>query len=67
MEFWGIDQRSPSLGLEPAKMAALQSLAELVEEQRLLQELYLALDWAVRWPLVLVELWEAGVSLSSMG
>ena len=48
-------------------MAALQSLAELVEEQRLLQELHLALGWAVRWPLVLVELWEAGVSLSRMG
>ena len=62
MEFWGIDRRSPSLGSEP-----LRSLAELVEEQKLLQELHLALDWAVRWPPVLVEHWEAGVSLSSMG
>ena len=29
--------------------------------------LHLALDWALRQPLVLVEHWEAGVSLSSMG
>ena len=29
--------------------------------------LHLALDWALRWPLVLVEHWEAGMSLSSMG
>ena len=47
------------LGLEPAKTAALQTLGELVEEQRLLQELHLALDWAVRRPPVLVEHWEA--------
>ena len=38
-----------------------------MEEQWLLQQLHLALDWAVRQPPVLVELWEAGVSLSSMG
>jgi len=29
--------------------------------------LHLALDWALRRPLVLVEHWEAGTSLSSMG
>ena len=40
---------------------------ELEEEQQLLQELHLALDQALRQPLVLVELWEAGASLSSMG
>ena len=32
-----------------------------MEEQWLLQELHLALDWASRWPLVLVEHWEAGL------
>ena len=67
MESGGIDQRSPLLALEPAETAALQIPRELVEEQWLLQELHLALDWAVRRPLVLVEHWEAGVSLSSMG
>ena len=55
------------LGLEPAKTATLRTPGELVEEQWLLQQLHLALDWAVRQPPVLVELWEAGVSLSSMG
>ena len=29
--------------------------------------LHLALDWALRWPPVLVEHWEAEASLSSMG
>ena len=49
-------------------MAALPPLGELAEEQRLLQELHLALDQALRWPLVLVEHWEASVlSSSSMG
>ena len=48
-------------------MAALQSPGELAEEQRLLQELYLALDQALRWPPVLVEHWATGMSLSSMG
>ena len=67
MESGGIDQRSPLLALEPAETAALQIPRELVEEQWLLQELHLALDWAVRRPPVLVEHWEAGVSLSSMG
>ena len=38
-----------------------------MEEQRLLQELPVALDWALRWPPVLVEHWEAGASLFSMG
>ena len=55
------------MGSEPAEMVALQSPGELVEEQQLLQELHLALDWAVRRPPVLVEHWEAGASLSSMG
>ena len=48
-------------------MVALRSPGELAEEQRLLQEVHLALDQALRQPLVLVELWEADVSLSSMG
>lgn len=55
------------LGLEPAETAALRTPGELVEEQGLLQELHLALDWAVRQPPVLVEHWEAGASLSSLG
>ena len=55
------------LGLEPAETAALQTPGELVEEQWLLQELHLVLDCTVRQPLVLVEHWEAGVSLASMG
>ena len=52
---------------EPAETVALLSLGELVEEQRLLQELHLALHWALRWPLVLVEHWAVGVSSSIMG
>ena len=60
MEFWGVDQRSPLLGLEPTETVALRTLGGLVEEQWLLQELHLALDWAVRQPPVLVEHWEAG-------
>ena len=67
MESGDIDQRSPLLGLEPTEMAALRTPGELVEEHWLLQELHLALDWAVRRPPVLVEHWEAGASLSSMG
>ena len=55
------------LGLEPTETAALQTPGELVEEQGLLQELHLALDRALRQTLVLVEHWEAGASLSSMG
>ena len=55
----GIDQRSPLLGLEPAKMVALRSPGELAEEQRLLQELPLALDRALRRPPVLGEHWVA--------
>ena len=46
---------------------ALRTPGELGEEQWLLQELYLALDWALRRPPVLVEHWEADVSLFSMG
>ena len=45
MEFWGVDQRSPLLGLEPTETVALRTLGGLVEEQWLLQELHLALDW----------------------
>ena len=55
------------MGSEPAKVAALRTPGELVEEQWLLPELHLALDWALRRPLVLVEHWEAGVSLPSIG
>ena len=40
---------------------------KLAEEQRLLQELHVALDRALRRPLVLVEHWGAGASSSSMG
>ena len=67
MESGGIDQRSPLLGLEPAETVALRTPGELVEEQWLLQQLHLALDGALRRPPVLVEHWEAGTSLSSMG
>ena len=54
-------------GLEPAKTAALRTPGVLAEEQRLLQELHLALDRALRRPPVLVKHWEAGASLSSIG
>ena len=54
-------------GSEPAQRAALRTPGELSEEQRLLQKLHLAQDRALRRPLVMVEHWEAGVSLSSMG
>ena len=54
------------LGLEPTETAALRTPGELVEEHWLLPELHLALDWAVRWPPILVEHWEADTSLSSM-
>ena len=67
VESWGVDQRSPLLGLEPAETAALRTPGELVEEQWLLQELQLALGWALRRPPVLVEHREAGTSLSNMG
>ena len=48
-------------------MVALRSLGELAEEQQPLQELHLALGRALRRPPVLVEPWEAGASLSSVG
>ena len=38
-----------------------------MEEQRLLPELHPALDRALRQPPVLVEPWEAGTLLSSIG
>ena len=62
-----VGQRFLSLGSEPAEVAALRPLGELVEKQWVLQELHLALDRALRRPLVLVEHWVAGASLSSMG
>ena len=55
-----VGQRLLTQGLEPAKTAALRTLGELAEEQRLLQELHLALDRALRWPPVLVEHWGGG-------
>ena len=61
-----VGQRLLSPGSEPAQTAALRTPGELAE-QRLLQKLHLALDRALRRPLVLVKHWEAGVSLSSMG
>ena len=55
-------------GWEPARMGAPQSPGKLVEEQRLLQELHLALDRALRWP---PEHWwstgPVGASLSRIG
>ena len=62
-----VGQRLLSPELEHAKMAALRTPGKLAEEQRLLQELHLAPDRALRWPPVLVEHWKAGASLSSMG
>ena len=62
-----VGQKLLSPGSEPAKTAALRTPGELAEEQRLLQELHLALDRALRRPPGLVKHWEAGVSLSSMG
>ena len=50
-----------------AQTAALRPPGELAEEQRLLQELHLALDQALRRPPVLVKHWEAGESLYSIG
>ena len=48
-------------------MAALRSPGELAAEQQLLQELHLALDRALRQPLVPMEHWAVGMSSSSMG
>ena len=50
-----VDQRLLPPGSESAEVEALRPLGELAEEPRLLQELHLALDWALRWPPVLVE------------
>ena len=50
-------QRLLPPGSERAEVAALRPPGELAEEQRLLQELHLALDWALRRPPVLVEHW----------
>ena len=36
------------MGSEPAKVAALRTPGELVEDQWLLQELHLALDWGIK-------------------
>ncbi|OWK01921.1 hypothetical protein Celaphus_00018970, partial [Cervus elaphus hippelaphus] len=62
-----VGQRLLSPGLEPDEVAALRPVGELVEEQRLLQEIHLAVDQALRQPPVLVEHWGAGTSSSSMG
>ena len=61
-----VAQRLLSPGSEPAQTAALQTPGELAEEQWPLQKLHLALDRALRRPPVVVEHWEAGMSLSSM-
>ena len=45
-------------------MAALQSPRELVKSHWLLQELHLALVWALSLPPVLVEHWVVGMSMS---
>ena len=50
-----VGQRLLSPGLEPPEVAALRPPGELAEEQRLLQELHLALDRASGRPPVLVE------------
>ena len=55
------------VGLEPAEVTSLRPVGELAEEQRLLQELHLALGRALRRPPVLVEHWVVGASSSSMG
>ena len=55
-----VGQRRLSPGSEPAEVAALRPRGELAEEQRLLQELHLALDRALRRPPVLVEHWAGG-------
>ncbi|XDA73934.1 hypothetical protein R6Z07F_004154 [Ovis aries] len=60
-----VGQRLMPPGSEPAKVAALPAPGELAEEQRLLQELHLALDRALRRPLVLVEHWAAVCNNSS--
>ena len=52
-----VGQRLLPPGWEPAEVGALRPPGELVEAQRLLQELHLALDQALRRPLVLVEYW----------
>ena len=62
-----VGQRLLSPGSEPAQRAALRTPGELAEERCLLLKLHLALDRALRQPPVVVEHWEAGVLLSSMG
>ena len=46
----------------PKQSLSLRSPGERAEEQRLLQELHLALDRILQWPLVLVEHWAVGAS-----
>ena len=55
-----VGQRLLPPGSEPAELGALRPLGEPAEEQRLLQELHLAMDRALRWPLILVERWGGG-------
>ena len=50
-----VGQRLLPPGSEPAELGALRPLGEPAEEQRLLQELHLALDRALRRPPALVE------------
>ena len=60
-------QRLLPPGLEPTEVAALPLPEELAEELRLLQELHLALDRALRWPPVLVEHRAAGCVIIQYG
>ena len=62
-----VGQRLLPLGLEPAEVAALRTPGELAEEQRLLQELHLVLDGALRRPPVLVEHWASGRAVIQYG
>ena len=62
----GIDQRSPLLGWSLPKVR-LYELQESGRRSSAAAGLHLALGWALRRPPVLVEHWEAGVSLSSTG
>jgi len=55
-----VGQRLLPPRLEPVEVAALRPPGELAEELRLLQELHLALDQALRRPPVLVGHWAGG-------
>ena len=49
-------------GIIAYQNAALRTLGELAEEQRLLQELQVTLDRTLKWPLVLVKHSAVGTS-----